>query len=125
MVLGGYFDKIVITAIKVACIRDLLREYCGIARLQRLSVAIAGRSNGMFYTYVVRSKKDSKLYIGWTDDLQNRLSMHNRGLVESTRSRVPIDLIYYEACLSKEKAVEREKQLKSGFGRAYLKRRLE
>lgn len=78
----------------------------------------------MFYTYVLKSKIDGNLYIGWTDDLKNRFNQHNRGTVESTKTRIPFDLVYYEACLSKEKAIEREKQLKTGFGRAYLKRRL-
>lgn len=63
-------------------------------------------------------------YIGWTDDLQSRVSNHNLGKVKSTRGREPLKLIYYEACVSKENAIKREKQLKTGFGRAYLKRRL-
>jgi len=58
------------------------------------------------------------------DNLKDRLKKHNQGLVESTKYRRPLDLIYFEGCLSKEKAINREKQLKSGFGRAYLKRRL-
>lgn len=78
----------------------------------------------MFYTYVLKSKKDSELYIGWFIDLKNRLLQQNKGEVEATRNRLPLILIYYEACLSKEKAIAREKQLKTGFGRAYLKRRI-
>ena len=78
----------------------------------------------MFYTYVLKSLKDQELYIGWTEDLKHRVSMHEKGFVESTRNRRPIKLVYYEACLSKEKAIEREIQLKTGFGRAYLNRRL-
>lgn len=78
----------------------------------------------MFYTYVLKSNKDGNLYIGWTIDLENRLREHNNGLVSATRGRLPLDLVYYEACLKKEAAISREKQLKTGFGRAYLKRRL-
>ena len=78
----------------------------------------------MFYTYVLKSLKDDNLYIGWTDDLQHRYVMHSQGKVTATKYRLPLKLIYYEACLSKEKAIAREKQLKTGFGRAYLKRRL-
>jgi putative endonuclease len=73
---------------------------------------------------VLKSKKDSELYIGWFIDLKNRLLQQNKGEVEATRNRLPLILIYYEACLSKEKAIAREKQLKTGFGRAYLKRRI-
>lgn len=78
----------------------------------------------MFYTYVLQSNKDGKLYIGWTTNLNNRILNHNKGLVGSTKDRLPLKLVYYEACLQKDKAIEREKQLKTGFGRAYLKRRI-
>lgn len=78
----------------------------------------------MFYTYVLTSKKDNKLYIGWTNNLENRLREHNNGLVIATKYRIPLELIYYEACLNKDDAIAREKQLKTGFGRAYLKRRI-
>lgn len=78
----------------------------------------------MFYTYVLRSTVDRELYIGWTRDLKRRFADHNAQKVVATRLRAPLKLIYYEACLSEELAIAREKQLKSGFGRAYLKRRL-
>ena len=78
----------------------------------------------MFYTYVLRSQHDKKLYIGWTDNLKNRFSRHNRGLVQVTKGRGPFTLEYYEACLNKEKAIEREKYFKTGFGRNFLKSRM-
>ncbi|MFA6105305.1 MAG: GIY-YIG nuclease family protein [Patescibacteria group bacterium] len=78
----------------------------------------------MFYTYVLKSQKDNELYIGWTDDLKSRIKKHNDGLVESTKNRKPLILVYYEACLNKDAAIAREKSLKTGFGRAYLKNRL-
>lgn len=80
--------------------------------------------NKFYYTYVLKSERDGKLYIGWSDDLKPRLDKHNQGLVEATKNRAPLELIYYEACLSKEKAIKREKTLKTGFGRKYLKNRL-
>ncbi len=78
----------------------------------------------MFYTYVLKSKKDGKLYVGWTDDLKNRLRQHNNGNVLSTKERKPFQIIYYEACMDKEKAIKREKYLKSGFGRKFIKDRI-
>lgn len=77
-----------------------------------------------YYTYVLKSHLDNKLYIGWTDDLVNRLKQHNKGKVIVTAKRRPLKLIYYEACLYKDKAILREKQLKTGFGRKYIKRRI-
>lgn len=76
-----------------------------------------------FYTYVLKSLLDSKFYIGWTNNLKARVLKHQNGKVESTKHRRPLKLVYFEACLDKEKAIKREKSLKSGFGRSYLKRR--
>jgi len=78
----------------------------------------------MFYTYVLKSDKDEKLYVGWTIDLANRIAQHKNGCVQSTKDRLPIRLVYYEACLNKDNAIKREKQLKTGFGRSYLKNRI-
>jgi len=78
----------------------------------------------MFYTYVLKSLRDSNSYIGWTDDLDERLKKHDDGLVEATKNRRPLKLIYFEACLSKDKAIAREKYFKTGFGRRFLKDRI-
>jgi putative endonuclease len=78
----------------------------------------------MYYTYVLKSEKDKKLYIGFCVDLKKRFSEHSLGKVLSTKSRRPFVLIYYEACMSKEKAIKREKYFKSGFGRRYLNSRI-
>lgn len=77
-----------------------------------------------YYTYVLLSQKDKKLYIGWTNNLQKRFSNHNKQKVRSTKSRIPFELVYYEACKNKKKAIKREKYFKSGFGRKFLKDRL-
>jgi putative endonuclease len=80
--------------------------------------------NKYYYTYVLLSKKDGRLYIGWTDDLLSRVKKHNNGEVPSTLNRRPFELVYYEACLSRDNAIKREKVLKTGFGRKYLKTRI-
>jgi putative endonuclease len=77
----------------------------------------------MFYTYVLRCG-DGDLYVGSTGDLKRRLGEHHAGQVTATSFRLPVTLEYYEACKSELSARKREKQLKTGFGRAYLKRRL-
>ena len=78
----------------------------------------------MYYTYVLQSEKDGKLYVGFAKDLKLRFEQHNRGLVESTKLRRPLTLIYYEACLDKNDATRREKYLKTYHGKMFLKRRL-
>ena len=77
-----------------------------------------------YYTYVLKSKKDGKLYIGFCENLKRRFEEHQKGLVETTKNRRPLELVYYEACRKKIDAINREKQFKTGFGRAYLKRRI-
>ena len=81
------------------------------------------RNFKMFYTYILKSKKD-KFYIGFTNDLRKRFKEHNDGKSTYTRGRGPYDLIYYEACLEKEDARSRELYLKSGRGRRYINSRL-
>jgi len=78
----------------------------------------------MFYVYVIKSLKDGKIYVGHTNDLKERIGQHNGGQVKSTRLRKPFKLIYYESSNILEDAVRREKSLKTGFGRRYLKNRL-
>jgi putative endonuclease len=78
----------------------------------------------MYYIYVIKSLKDKKLYVGHTDNLKRRFNEHNTGQVKSTKLRKPFKLLYYEACNLLKDALKREKTLKTGFGRAYLKRRL-
>jgi putative endonuclease len=78
----------------------------------------------MHYVYVLKSLKDNFIYVGHTNDLKERIQQHNQGAVISTKYRKPLKLIYYEASSILKDAIKREKTLKTGFGRAYLKRRL-
>ena len=79
----------------------------------------------MFYLYIIKSKKDRKLYIGITSNLRKRFREHNTGEVESTRYRRPFILVYYEAYYSFEDVKERERRLKQ-FKNTYteLKKRI-
>jgi len=83
----------------------------------------------MFYTYVLfcldQKKQRQKFYIGSCKDLKKRLRQHKSKSIKTTKSFDKIELVYYEACLNKTDARKRELQLKTGFGRSYLKRRLE
>ena len=77
-----------------------------------------------YYTYVLISKKDKKLYSGSTKNLRERFEQHCKGEVVSTKDRRPLELIYYEACLNEEDARRREKTFKSYRGKMFLRRRL-
>ncbi len=78
----------------------------------------------MQYVYVLLSSKDNKLYTGCTTDLRARFEQHQSGKVVSTKNRGPFEVVYYEACTDKLDAYAREKYLKSGMGKRYLKNRL-
>ena len=79
----------------------------------------------MYYVYVLKSEKDGRLYIGYTNDLQRRCEEHNLGLSVATRSRRPFRLVYYEAYTSMKDARIRESRLKK-FKNSYteLKKRI-
>lgn len=79
----------------------------------------------MHYVYVLKSDKDGKLYIGYTNDLKKRFKEHNDGKSFSTAQRRPFSLVYYESFKSQKDATAREKQLKqfkSSYGQ--LKKRI-
>ena len=78
----------------------------------------------MWFAYALQSKYDGWLYIGMSTDVNRRLTEHNRGYNRSTRPRVPFELFYIEECSSRGEARKREKFLKSGKGRDFLRARL-
>ena len=78
----------------------------------------------MFYTYVLKSEKNDRMYTGYTNDLRKRLIQHNEGKSYYTKRDKPYLLIYYEACLDEDDARSRELFLKSGVGKRYIKNRI-
>lgn len=78
-------------------------------------------TGNMYYIYILFSDKDRELYIGYTDDLRERIKRHTAGYVRATKYRRSLRLIYYEAYLHRLDAKRREKFLKGGKGRGELK----
>jgi len=78
----------------------------------------------MYYTYVLKSSVDGNFYVGYTKDLKLRFDQHKKGMVDSTKERRPLELIYYEACLDQRDATHREKYLKTYLGKQFLHNRL-
>ena len=66
----------------------------------------------MYYVYVLRSDKDNCLYIGQTNNLQDRLRRHNSGEIKSTRNRKPLRIVYSEEYKTRAESLKREKYLK-------------
>ena len=80
--------------------------------------------SAFYYVYVLRSIADGNFYTGYTHDLRNRLNEHQQGSVASTKKRLPVELICYEACLNQQDATHREKYLKTAWGKRYLNSRM-
>lgn len=75
----------------------------------------------MFYVYVLESQKNSRLYKGFTNDLDKRIAEHNSGKNVSTKGFRPWKLVYVEEFENLNEAIKREKYFKSGSGREFLK----
>ena len=78
----------------------------------------------MYYVYVLRSTTDDGFYIGYSANLRKRFEQHVRGDSLATSHRGPWKLIYYEAYIEQADAIGRERYLKSGAGRRFLRAQL-
>ena len=78
-----------------------------------------------YYVYVLQSEGDHNFYVGHTGNIKKRLEEHNNGKVPATSNRGPLKLIYWEGCLNRQDAMEREKYLKTAWGKKYIKNRLQ
>ena len=76
----------------------------------------------MFFTYVLMSFKSGRYYIGHTENVEERLGRHNRGMVTATRKKGPWVLVYHEIFATKAEANARESHIKSMKSRAYIER---
>jgi len=66
----------------------------------------------MWYVYLLKCADDT-LYCGITNDIDNRLSAHNKGIASKyTRSRLPVSLIWFEPCKDKKEAAKKEYYIK-------------
>lgn len=74
----------------------------------------------MYFTYVLLCG-DGKQYIGYTNNLDDRLNRHKNGQVFSTKGRQPVRLIFYEAFLHQQDATRREQYFKTTAGKRALK----
>ena len=76
----------------------------------------------MYGVYILLSLKDKGLYVGYSNDVKERLIEHKKGKVSSTCNRRPLDLIYCELYKNRKDAMRRERFFKSGWGTNYIKK---
>ena len=75
----------------------------------------------MYLVYAIKSERDGRIYVGMCADIEIRLKEHNAGKTKSTKGFMPWKLIYKEEAVNRIEARKREKYLKSGIGKEYLK----
>ncbi|MEK7818591.1 MAG: GIY-YIG nuclease family protein [Bacteroidota bacterium] len=76
----------------------------------------------MYKVYILFSEKFGTTYVGQTNNLENRIERHNKGIVISTRKYMPWRIIYFEEHKTRSEAMKREKFFKSGIGREAIKK---
>lgn len=90
----------------------------------RKKVNLPAPRQNTFYVYVIECA-DGSNYIGQTEDLAKRWDEHHAGKIKWTRAHSPIKISHYEEFDTREEAIKREQDLKTGFGRKWLKREIE
>jgi putative endonuclease len=78
----------------------------------------------MYYVYCLRSLENGQFYTGLTNNLERRIIEHNSGKNRSTKAYIPYELLFFETVATRIEARNREKYLKSGVGREFIKRKL-
>jgi len=80
----------------------------------------------MYYVYLIQSKKDKSFYIGLCNNVEERIKIHNQGKTKSIKSKIPYQLVYYEAYRDKSDARKRELNLKKqGMQREFILKNLQ
>lgn len=79
----------------------------------------------MYFVYILYSHKDKRLYVGCSNNMEQRKRRHDTGLVPATKHRRPLELIHTEEFLDKGQAFQRERFLKSLWGAREKKKILE
>ncbi len=74
-----------------------------------------------YYVYALSSNQRPYIYVGMTNDLARRIAEHNNGFNKTTKPYAPFTIIYQEELPNRIQARVREKYLKSGVGKAFLK----
>ncbi len=75
----------------------------------------------MFYVYAISSLKHNYIYVGMTENIDNRIKRHNDGRERTTKFYSPFELIFSEVCETRPEARIREKYWKSGIGKEKLR----
>ena len=73
------------------------------------------------FVYVLKSENHYRFYVGMTSNIENRIREHNSGKTKSTKGYRPWKLFFFEEFDTRQEARDREKYLKSGIGKEFIK----
>jgi len=73
------------------------------------------------YVYAISSVNRNYIYVGMTENLEERIKRHNSGREKTTKPYIPFILIFSEVCNNRIEARNREKYWKSGIGKEKLR----
>lgn len=76
----------------------------------------------MHGVYILYSRKKKEFYVGFSKSIKRRVSEHQKGQNKSTKNKQELKCIGYEVFANKQDAMERERYLKTGWGRAHLRK---
>lgn len=75
----------------------------------------------MYYVYVLKSLSRNYIYVGMTSNVEDRVNQHQLGSERTTKPYRPFVLVYTEMCSTRIEARKRERYLKSGVGKEWIK----
>jgi len=76
-----------------------------------------------YFVYIIKNLKNN-IYIGQTNNLDDRIKRHNNNTEKYTKNKGPFGLIYSEKFATRAEAMKREKMLKFGKGREWIRNNL-
>lgn len=88
-----------------------------------VALAKKGYNKYMYYVYVLQGKNSKNYYVGFSENLKERIKTHKWHTVKTTKSD-DFELIWYSGFKDKQKALTFEKYLKSGSGFAFRNKHL-
>lgn len=123
--IANHFDTLFTTEQSIDQLKQTILQLAVMGKLvPRDPTDLPAPQSGKFFVYALECE-DKSIYIGQTDDILKRWKEHATGKgADWTKKHPPLRLVHWEEYNSRKEAINREKELKTGFGRKWIKREL-